>query len=182
MVGCSPTVLRPYSMLFDWLVDNPKNPSANRVRVSQPLWCFDASCLTLFSGCQKAILSKSSLQRICKDLRTTFQVASCVQTVRIRISFVCLWGPPSMHKSTWIEVNLFSRALDAWWDDPEVLMGALTNQNFVVEFVWAPPWSSDKHAGEYLWMFWTCWRMNLIDNQCASWETNGYHWNVPKRW
>lgn len=44
-----------------------------------------------------------------------------------------------MHKSTWIEVNLFSRALDAWWDDPEVLMGALTNQNFVVEFVLAPP-------------------------------------------
>ena len=23
--------LRPYSMLFDWLVDNPKNPSINRV-------------------------------------------------------------------------------------------------------------------------------------------------------
>ena len=66
-------------------------------------------------------------------------MASCVQTVRIRISFVCFWGPPSMHKSTWIEVNLFSRALDAWWDDPEVLMGALTNQNFVVEFVLAPP-------------------------------------------
>ena len=22
---------RPYSMLFDWLVDNPKNPSINRV-------------------------------------------------------------------------------------------------------------------------------------------------------
>ena len=37
-----------------------------------------------------------------------------------------------VHKSTWIEVNLFSRALDAWWDDPEVLMGALTNQNFCV--------------------------------------------------
>ena len=23
-------LVRPYSMLFDWLVDNPKNPSANR--------------------------------------------------------------------------------------------------------------------------------------------------------
>ena len=25
-----PRSMRPYSMLFDWLVDNPKNPSANR--------------------------------------------------------------------------------------------------------------------------------------------------------
>ncbi|CAL1139660.1 unnamed protein product, partial [Cladocopium goreaui] len=58
-IGLACTSCEPYSMLFDWLVDNPKNPSINRV-------------------------------------------------------------------------NLFSRALDAWWDDPEVTTPLL---KFMAEFV-----------------------------------------------
>lgn len=58
-IGLACTSCEPYSMLFDWLVDNPKNPSANRV-------------------------------------------------------------------------NLFSRALDIWWDDPEVTTPLL---KFMAEFV-----------------------------------------------
>lgn len=58
-IGLACSSCEPYSMLFDWLVDNPKNPSANRV-------------------------------------------------------------------------NLFSRALDVWWDDPEVTTPLL---KFMAEFV-----------------------------------------------
>jgi exportin-7 len=58
-IGLACTSYEPYSMLFDWLVDNPKNPTTSRV-------------------------------------------------------------------------TLFSRALDAWWDDPEVTTPLL---KFVAEFV-----------------------------------------------
>merc|ERR1711920_968428 len=59
-IGLACTSCEPYGMLFDWLVDNPKNPAASRV-------------------------------------------------------------------------TLFSRALDAWWDDPEVTTPLL---KFVAEFVY----------------------------------------------